>query len=362
MFGASAPFDPRVPYNALPPLPPAGEIETRAVLKAVIRAQEALAELNTACRLIPNPSILTATIPLREAQASSEIENVFTTNDELFKAAWKVDNQPTPATKEALRYNDALYTATQDLEELPVSEKLAVRVCTVLQGSHAQVRSTPGTFIGSSSSEGPVYTPPEGKQVIEQHLSAWERYLYSKHDLHPVVLMALAHYQFEAIHPFYDGNGRTGRILNIALLMQQGALRLPVLYLSGEIVAQKSEYYRLLNAVTRDGAWEEWILFMVGCVENAARHALQLIDAITSVQHSMEDEVRGAGIAPAKELAELLVSNPYLRISDVVEAGLAQRQTAAKWLKQLADKGAVDSVQLGREKIFINPRILQALS
>lgn len=361
-MGTNRGCDPSIPFNQLPPLPPAVDVETRAVLKAVVEAQKALSELNTACRLVPNPAILTDTIPIREAQASSEIENVFTTNDELFKAAWKVEAEPTSATKEALRYITALYEAVEALEQQPVSEKLAIRVCSALQGSQASIRSTPGTYIGSGVEAKPVYTPPEGKHVIEGHLAAWERYIYSAHDLHPIVLMALVHYQFEAIHPFYDGNGRTGRILNIALLMQEGALNFPVLYLSGEIVAHKSEYYRLLGEVTRHSAWEEWVLFMVGCVERSARHAVELIDALTQVQRELEEEIRLQGIAPVKELAEVLIRNPYLRISSLVDRGLAKRQTAAKWLTQLVDSGVLRVERVGREKIFLSPQVLEVLT
>ena len=238
-----SPFDPNVPYNNLPPLPPRDEVETVAVLKAVIAANKELGALDSACRLIPNPAIITSTIPLREAQASSEIENIVTTNDELFRAAYAVDAEPTPATKEALRYNKALHLGVESLATRPLSIHTAQQVCSALQDAPAVVRSMPGTYIGDPVKKIKFYTPPEGKEIIEQHLSQWERFIYSDHGLDPLVLLALLHYQFEAIHPFYDGNGRTGRILNILLLVQEGLLRLPVLYLSGYIVNNKADYY-----------------------------------------------------------------------------------------------------------------------
>lgn len=355
-------FNPEVPYNDLPPLPPSDVVETVRVLKAVIDAQSAISALNMACSLIPNPAIITSTIPLREAQASTEIENIVTTNDELFRAAWRADATPTPATKEALRYNDALHFAVSGLGTLPVSEKLAKEVCGVLQDGRNEVRSTPGTYIGDPSTQQRAYTPPEGREVIERHLSAWERFIYSDHGLNPLVLMALTHYQFEAIHPFYDGNGRTGRILNVALLVQEEMLALPVLYLSGQIVAHKSEYYRLLRAVTVEGAWEEWILFMVRAVERAAQEAIRLIEAVTKVQEQLADRIRDLGIQPAKELAEVLVKNPYVRIGDVTEAGIAQRQTASKWLALLAENGVLSEQTIGREKIFKNLAVLEVLT
>lgn len=356
-------FDPNLPHNELPPLPPGSEVETVAVLKAVIRAREQLAVLDTACRLIPNPHIITSTIPLREAQASSEIENIVTTNDELFRAAWGVDVAPSPATKEALRYSEALHRGVELLTDRPVSVKTAVEIGTVLQGRTALIRANPGTFIGDPAKRVRIYTPPEGRDVIEGHLASWERFIYSDHGLDPLVLLALTHYQFEAIHPFYDGNGRTGRILNVLLLIQEKLLELPVLYLSGYIVANKSEYYRLLRGVTEQGDWEEWVLFMVQGVEQAAREAYQLIDRLRKLQDQLVIEIRGlGGIQPAAELAELLMVNPYVRIQDIISAGLAQRQTASGWLASLVEVGILREMKVGRQKIFINPRALDILS
>lgn len=355
-------FDPAAPYNDLPPLPPAQELETARVLKAVIEARSELAALNTACRLIPNPEIITSTIPLREAQASTEIENIVTTNDELFRAEWSVDLEPSPATKEALRYRDALRQGVEMLMHRPVSEKVAVEICSTLQGGHAALRSTPGTYIGDPHRNTRIYTPPEGLEVIQRHLSAWERFLYSDHGLDPLVLMAAAHYQFEAIHPFYDGNGRTGRILNILLLLQEEVLSLPVLYLSGYIVDNKDEYYRLLNAVTAHGEWEDWVLFMVRAVATSARSTSLLIDDLRHLQDTTTQRVRELGIAPAAELTELLFIQPYVRISDVIDRGLAKRQTASGWLAALVEAHILDEWRVGRSKVFLNTAALEILT
>ncbi|WP_350354517.1 Fic family protein [Corynebacterium aquatimens] len=214
---------------------------------------------------------------------------------------------------------------------------------------------------GSVEKPATLHTP-EGTEVIQQHLAAWERYLYSNHGLDPIVLMAAAHYQFEAIHPFYDGNGRTGRILNILLLLQEGVLDLPVLYLSGHIVDNKSEYYRFLRAVTAEGAWEEWILFMTEAVTTSAQSTFLLIDAISNLQSRTTEQVRSLGIAPAAELTELLFVQPYVRINDVVGAGLAQRQTASAWLSQLAAAGVVEEHRAGRSKVFLNTAALEVLT
>ncbi|MEK0373016.1 Fic/DOC family N-terminal domain-containing protein [Corynebacterium mastitidis] len=360
----AAAFDPSTPYNELPPLPPGVPLETVPVLKAVIGARSRLAALDKACELIPNPQIITTTIPLREAQASSEIENIVTTNDELFRAAWRVEAIQTPATKEALRYNDALFLGQRRLRERGgVSAKLAAEICSVLHGTTVGVRPFPGTYIGDPSSKRHVYTLPEGKEVIERHLSAWERFLYSEHGLDPLVLMAVAHYQFEAIHPFPDGNGRTGRILNILFLMQEKVLRLPVLYLSGYIVRNKSEYYRRLRRVTTHGEWEPWLLYMVSAVESAAREATEMIDHLRLIQEELAGRMREEGrVAAPEKLAEILMRNPYVRIADVVDEGLAKRQTASAWLASLVELGLLREVRAGREKIFVNRAALAALT
>ena len=355
-------FDSAKPHNDLPALPPQQVLETATVLKAVIDARSELAALNTACRLIPNPEIITSTIPLREAQASTEIENIVTTNDELFRAQWSVDQEPTPATKEALRYRDALRRGVELIAERPVSEKVAVELCSILQGSQATLRSTPGTYIGDPVSGTRAYTPPEGIDTIQHHLAAWERFIYSDHGLDPLVLMAVTHYQFEAIHPFYDGNGRTGRILNILLLLQENVLTLPVLYLSGTIVDNKAEYYRLLRDVTAEGKWEEWILFMVNAVAESARNTSALIDDLRTLQDSTTARVRDAGVTPAAELTELLFVQPYIRIADVMDAGLAKRQTASMWLSQLVDAGILEELKVGRSKVFLNTDALAILT
>ncbi|GAB3078694.1 Fic family protein [Corynebacterium aquatimens] len=332
------------------------------MLKAVVNASRELAALNMACELIPNPDVITSTIPLREAQASTEIENIVTTNDELFRANWQIDAEPSPAAKEALRYSLALRRGVELTQKYAVSEKLAIEVCSALQGHQAQIRSTPGTFIGDPVAQKVRYTPPSGKQIIEQHLSAWERYLYSEHGLDPLVLMALAHYQFEAIHPFYDGNGRTGRILNILLLLQERVLNLPVLYMSGFIVDNKSKYYELLTGVTERGEWDNWIIFMVSAVEKSARDAREMIIDLRTAQADVEAQIRRVGISAAHELGNLLFEKPYVRISDLEEAKLAHRQTASVWLSKLVDAGVLEETKAGRSKVFVNTVALEILT
>lgn len=355
--------NPDLPYQDLPPLPPAQEVETRDVLKAVIDAARSLAALDAACLRLPNPDILFNMIPLLEAQASSEIENIVTTNDELFRAAHlPQEGALTPAVKEALSYRQALRAGAQSLQERPLQLNTAIEVCSVLQGHAVSIRQTTGTYIGNPVTKARIYTPPEGKETIERHMSAWERFLHGADGIDPLVGMALQHYQFEAIHPFPDGNGRTGRIINLLYLMDKGVIRQPVLYLSGYIVRHKDEYYRLLRAVTREDAWEDWVLFVVRGCDEVARWTLQLVDDIAELQRETEQAVRTVvPRAPAAELVRLLFTKPYVRIDDVVSAGLAQRAAASRWLDSLVQAQVLTSEKAGRSLVFVNSPLLRLM-
>jgi Fic family protein len=357
-------FDPATAYNALPPLPPRPDLESRAVLKACIEARAAVAELKQAARLLPNQDVLINTIPLLEARASSEIENVVTTTDRLFRYA-QPDREALadPATKEALRYRTALRRGVELLGEKPLSTGIAVEVCRTLLGVELDVRRVPGTRLLNEGTGEVVYTPPEGEPLLRQLLANWERFLHEARDLDPLVRMAVAHYQFEAIHPFADGNGRTGRILNLLFLVEQELLDLPVLYLSGAIIRRRADYYRLLQAVTTAGAWEEWILYLLRAVDETARWTRDRILAIRQLMLDTAAYVRreASGVYSA-ELVELIFVQPYCRIRNVVEAGMAQRQTAAVYLKGLVAAGVLEEVKAGREKLFINPRLMRLLT
>lgn len=359
-----ATFYPARAYNDLPPLPPGADLESRAVLKACIEARAAVAELKQAGRLLPNQDVLINTIPLLEARASSEIENIVTTTDRLFRYA-QPDREALadPATKEALRYRKALRRGVELLHTKPLTTGTAVEVCRTLQGVNLDVRRVPGTKLLSEGTGEVVYTPPEGEALLRKLLANWERFLHEAGDVDPLVRMAVAHYQFEAIHPFTDGNGRTGRILNLLFLVEQELLDLPVLYLSGAIIRRKADYYRLLLAVTTDGAWEDWILYMLGAVNETARWTTDRIGAIRQLMQETGEYVRREAYgAYSRELVELIFVQPYCRIKNVVEAGIAQRQTAAVYLKQLAGAGVLEEVKVGREKLFINPRLMRLLT
>jgi cell filamentation protein, protein adenylyltransferase len=356
-------FDPARPYNALPKLPPRADLESRAILKACIGARAALAELKQAGGLIPDQAMLINTIPLLEARASSEIENIVTTADRLFRYARDPGARADPATKEALRYRTALHRGHQSLSRRPLSTATAVEVCRIIKGVALDVRRVPGTALVNDATGEVIYTPPRGETLLRDLLANWERFLHASEEIDPLVRMAAAHYQFEAIHPFSDGNGRTGRVLNLLFLIEQKLLDSPVLYLSRAIIRRKADYYRLLRDVTVDGRWEEWILFMLAAVEETARWTTDRIRAIRELLNDTAKRV--AAEAPAvysRELIELLFVQPYCRIANVVEAGIAQRQTASVYLKALAEAGVLREVKVGREKLFVNPRLMALLT
>ena len=357
------PFDPKQPYNTLPELPPAADIESKPLLKACIEARAALAALKSAGDLIPNQAVLINTIPLLEAQASSEIENIVTTSDALFRYAQLEDQTDDPATKEALRYRSALYQGFASLKDRPLSTNTAVQVCSQLKNTPMNVRRVPGTALANAATGELIYTPPVGEALLREKLANWERFIHERTDIDPLIRMAVAHYQFEAIHPFLDGNGRTGRVLNLLLLVEQGLLTQPVLYLSRYILRHRADYYRNLLAVTRDGAWEAWISFMLAAVTNTAQWTTAKIQAIQQLQAQATVFVKTR--APkiyTRELVDMLFVQPYCRIQNLVEADIAKRQTASVYLKQLADLGMLREIKVGREKLFIHPNFVRLLT
>jgi Fic family protein len=357
------PFRPDVPFNSLPQLPPAAELETRTVLKACIPARAALAELNAAAHLIPNPAILINTIPVLEARASSEIENIVTTTDRLFRLAADDTAQADPATKEALRYRTALRRGYEALASRPLGTILAVEVCTILRGIDTDIRRVPGTALRNQATGAAVYTPPDGEARLRDLLANWERFLHDEARLDPLVRLAAAHYQFEAIHPFEDGNGRTGRILDLLFLVEQRLLDSPVLYLSRAIIRAKPDYYRLLLEVTTRDAWEPWLLYTIDAIDETARWTTAKIAAIRSLLRAAGEFVRArAPRAYSRELMDVIFEQPYCRIANVVEAGIAKRQTASEYLGRLADIGVLTPVQSGRDKLFIHRALLDLLA
>ena len=355
-------WNPEAPYNDLPKLPPdLQQIETRNVLKACINARAAIAELKTAGELIPDQGLLINILPMLEAKDSSRIENIVTTSDQLFQYADRADGAD-PATKEALRYRTALYDGYTHLETYPLCTNTAIAICNKLRAVQTDIRKTPGTVLRDQNNS-VVYTPPVGEDIIRNLLANWEQFIHGDDDLDPLVKMAIAHYQFECIHPFPDGNGRTGRILNILYLIQNELLSLPILYLSRFILERRSDYYMLLRRVTEEGDWESWILFMLEAVENTSRWTTDKIAVVRALMAETTEYVREK--LPkiyTYELIQVLYAQPYCRIDNLVERGIAKRQTASAYLKQLVEIGVLEEMSVGREKLYINTRLVQELN
>ena len=351
------------PWNQLPRLPPAAELETKAVLKQCITARAALAELKQAAELIPNQTMLINTLPLLEAKDSSEIENIVTTADQLFQYAQGGDSLANAATKEALRYRTALYAGYQSLAARPLCTATAIEVCRTIKATDLDIRRTPGTQLINDRTGEVIYTPPEGEACLRDLLANWERFLHNQTELDPLVRMAVGHYQFEAIHPFADGNGRTGRVLNILYLIQAELLTLPILYLSRHIIAHKADYYRLLLDTTRTGNLEPWIIFMLQAVEETAKWTTAKIAAIrTLAEHTTAHVRERLPKIYTRELVDVIFEQPYCRIGNLVEKDIAQRQSASRYLKDLAAIGVLREVQAGKEKLFIHPKLMQLLA
>lgn len=357
-------FYPREPYDGLPLLPPATELETRAVLKQCLGATRALAELKGAGGLIPDQTILINTIPLQEAKLSSAIENIVTTQDELFHAALDEASTTDPQAKEILLYRRALRRGYEAVARGGVSKELLVEVASILLGEEISFRSDQEiVYIGNQRAGTITYTPPRGGQTLLAKLDNLEAFLLEGEGLDPLVRMAVAHYQFEAIHPFTDGNGRTGRILNLLYLVHARLLEIPVLYLSRFIILNKAEYYRLLRGVTESGAWEPWLLYMLRGVQDTALWTTNRIHAIRKLFDSTVNRVRGElPKVYSKELIELIFRQPYCKIQFLVDAGIAKRQTASVYLQELEQIGILTSERRGREVVYKQPALVDVLT
>jgi Fic family protein len=354
-------WKPEVPYNDLPALPPAADLDTPAILKVALKARAALAELDRLAAKLPNPGILVRTLPLMEARCSSEIENIVTTDDVLFRSADLPDETAPPAVREASRHAEALLEGYHGLSKLPICSRLAQQVCSRIKGRPMAIRRLPGTAIASRKRV--MYTPPVGEERIRRLLANWESYLHGEDDTDPLIRMAVAHYQFEAIHPFTDGNGRTGRILNSLHLVEAGLLEQPILYLSRHILATRTEYYRLLNAVSSDEAWEPWIIYMLkGVAKVAAWTSAKVREIHVLVDSTRAVIARKCPSLPLDEMMRHIFEQPYCRIRHLVDAGVAKRETASLYLGQLVKAGVLEETKEGRDKLFVNRRLLALLT
>lgn len=356
-------FDRSVPYNELPLLPPKVDIENKQILKKCITARSALSALKQAGDLIPNQAVLINAIPLLEAKFSSEIENIVTTTDKLFQFASGNEDKADSATKETLQYREALYQGHLAIKARPVCVSTAIRVCRTIRNIDIDIRKVPGTALSNPSTGKIVYTPPAGETVIREKLADWESFVNRRTEIEPLVRMAVMHYQFEAIHPFTDGNGRTGRILNLLFLLQEGLLDIPVLYLSRFFINHKDRYYSLLREVTEKRNWQEWILYVLEAVEETAVWTTEKINKTQElISHTCDYVRQELKRIYTRELVETIFEQPYCRIGNLVERGITKRQTASSYLKKLVEIGVLVEMAAGREKIYIHPKFLDLLT
>jgi len=355
---------PTEPFNDLPPLPPAGNIETAPILKKAISANRKLARLSGYCSLLPNESILLNTIILKEARASSEVENIITTNDDLYRALAIHESHIDPATKEVLNYREATWKGYSLLKETGLlTTRTMVMIQQELEQNSAGIRKLSGTALTNDRTGEVIYTPPDNESTIRILLKNLEEYINTNTLTDPLVKMAVMHYQFESIHPFYDGNGRTGRILNVLYLINEGLLNSPILYLSRYIIRNRPSYYELLQSVRTENTWEEWITFMLTAVEQTAAQTLETIEDIVALMEKTIEHARESlpKTTYSKELIELLFVQPYIKIDHLVRKNIAERRTASKYLKQLKDIGVLESFRLWKDTIYVNHELMELL-
>lgn len=352
------------PIKKLEKLPPKREkVETLEILRQLSKSSNSLGELKGIAKTIPNQAMLINAVALQEAKDSSEIENIITTQDELYKAL-TTNGKYTSAIKEVINYRTAIFLGhkivqkqgflrLKDIEEL---QKTIVE-------NNAGVRNIPGTVLKNDKTGEIVYTPPQEKEEILDLFSNFlDHFNLNQNDLSPLINLAILHYQFESIHPFYDGNGRTGRILNILYLLINDLLDIPILYLSSYINENKAEYYRLLNAVHTNDEWEAWILYILKAIEETAH---KTIIKINSIKELLEDTLKIAKEKASKiyrkELIELLFEQPYSKIDFVVNKLGVERKASSRYLKKLEEIGILESQKIGRETIYINSKLIDIL-
>ncbi|MBN9010112.1 MAG: Fic family protein [Rhizobiales bacterium] len=342
---------------SLPSLPPPRKLETEAVLRAAAGAHRRLAEVKGRATAIPNPGILIDTLSLQEARASSEIENIVTTQDEMFQAVLFPDGPDRGPAKEVALYRDALRRGWDLMREKQnlLTNNIILEMFRILKGTSGGFRETPGTALKNDATGAIVYVPPQDRNEIIRHMTALESFINTDDDVDPLVKMALIHHQFESIHPLPDGNGRIGRIVNVLYLARSGLLELPILYLSRYITTHKPDYYRLLQAVRDKGAWEEWILYMLRAVQDTSLQTLELIQCIGGLMATYKHRIRSEHPRIySQDLLNNLFRHPYTRIEFVQNELDVSRQTAAKYLDQLSAAGIIEKRTAGKHNYYIN--------
>ena len=355
-------FDRKVSYNDLPLLPPQADIETKQILLKTISAGRALAQLNGTLLNLPNLTLFLDTIYLQEAKASSEVENIITTNDELYKSLVADRKIEDSATKEVLSYKEALWLGLEELKTKPfITTNLCVKIVQCIKQNNASIRNTPGTTLSNTQGE-VIYTPPSGEQIIREKLANLEKFINEDESLDPLIKMAILHYQFEAIHPFSDGNGRTGRILLLLYLKLSGLLDTPAIYLSEYIIKNKIEYYRCLRDVTEKKEWEDYILYMLDMVEETANKGLKRLNKITVAMEETATEIKKKlPKVYSKDLIEILFRLPYTKRQHLIDKKIGNLKTVGNYLIALEENGFLKSEKVGKEKLYLNQKLLKIL-
>ena len=344
----------------LPAFPPQMDLETPAVLRALVTAHRHLAELKGMARTIPNESLLISTLSLQEAQSSSEIENIITTQDALYKQRIQPESAD-PVSKEVAHYADGLYVGFARVrEQQAISLNTILEIQAALEGNQAGFRKLPGTILKNELTGEVIYQPPTPDQVPAL-MAGLEGFMHAGNPLDPLIKMALIHHQFESIHPFYDGNGRTGRIVNILYLVKEGLLDTPILYLSRYIRHTKDDYYHHLQAVRTTQAWEEWLIYMLNGVAVTARHTTQLVEAIRTLLQKLKHRIREGHKFYSQELLNNIFRHPYTKVAFLQEELGVSRATAARYLDALAEDDILHKERLGRENYYINHALVNLL-
>ena len=362
IIGHMKTFNSNEPNINLPLLPPKSSlIETISILKQENKAVSAIAELKGIANIIPNQAILINAIVLQEAKDSSEIENIITTQDDLYKAAAASITNINPATKEVIFYREALYVGFKKIRERDLlSINDIIEIQKILVQNDAGIRNTPGTALINDKTNEIIYTPPQDQVVINNLLKNFVEYLNDKET--SLAKMAILHYQFETIHPFYDGNGRTGRIVNILFLLLKDYLDIPILYLSSYIIKNKIKYYDLLLSVTKNSNWEDWILYILEGIEITAKETIIKIKNIRDLlDKTIETVKEKAPKIYSKELVETLFVNPYCKVEFIINSINVERKAASRYLHRLEEIGLLKSYKVGKENIFINIELIQLL-
>jgi Fic family protein len=355
-------FDRKIPYNDLPLLPPKADIETKNILRKTISAGRILAQLNGALQNLPNPTLFLDTIYLQEAKASSEVENIITTNDDLYQSIVTDKKVENLATKEVLNYKEALWLGLEELKTKPfITTNLCIKIVQCIKQNTASVRVTPGTTLSTPQGE-VIYTPPSEETVIREKLANLEKFINEDNSIDPLIKMALMHYQFEAIHPFADGNGRTGRILLLIYLKLSGLLSIPAIYLSEYIIKNKTEYYRNLQNVTERNEWEDYILYMLDMIEETSAKGLKRLNKITqTIEKTAEEIKKKLPKIYSKDLVEILFRLPYTKRQHLIDEHIGNPKTVGNYLIALEENEFLKSVKVGKEKLYLNQQLLKIL-